>query len=414
MRAWVWTILLFCSVSLQAQPGSFRPTPTHLKLLELSEKEDLPFFYHDDVETCVQDFARNYQGNSSQLWGRWVHGDSAFGPLCDELELPRWLLLLPVANTGYEPKFRDSTGACGIWPLSYSIGKKYGLNELPLLDERYDPALSSAAALSYLSALYTIYQDWRLAIVAFRHGPIYVNQLLHSMNSLRDFESIFERLDPDARHSIVQFYACAAVFYRPDSGLNTLQMMGRPISPTPYHARPGKRVPSLSQSIEYAELKQFFGLEWSDFQGLNLALKSSVVPFPGKPYSLCLPPAMADSFESQRDSFARWIAGPIPTIDSTSQEDSASRNDSVQVQPAPLGPEYVWVYYKIKSGDNVYTLADVFDCSSNQLRAWNHISGNAITAGKTLKFHVPASQKTRYNSINSMTHAQKKSLADRD
>jgi LysM repeat protein len=117
---------------------------------------------------------------------------------------------------------------------------------------------------------------------------------------------------------------------------------------------------------------------------------------------------MADSFESQRDSFARWLAGPPPATDTASMEDSA------QVQPAPIGPEYVWVYYKIKSGDNVYTLADVFDCSSNQLRAWNRISGNAITAGKTLKFHVPASRKAHYSSINSMTHAQKKSLADRD
>jgi len=408
MRNWVWAILLFCSSSLQAQLGSFRPTPTHLKLLELSEKEDLPFFYHDDIESSVQDFARNYQGSSSQLLGRWIHFDSAFASLCEEMNLPRWLLLIPLANTGYEPKFRDSTGASGLWPLPYNIGKKYGLKELPLYDERYDPSLSSRAALQYLSALYTIYQDWRLAIVAFRQGPIYVNQLLHSMNSLRDFESIFERLDPDARQTIVQFYACAAAFYRSDTGLNTFQMMGKPLSATPYYSLPGKVVASLDKPIDYSDLKQFFGLEWSDFQGLNLALKSTVVPYPGKPFALYLPPALADSFESQRDSFARWLAGPPPATDTASMEDSA------QVQPAPIGPEYVWVYYKIKSGDNVYTLADVFDCSSNQLRAWNRISGNAITAGKTLKFHVPASRKAHYSSINSMTHAQKKSLADRD
>lgn len=408
MRAWVWTILLFSSTSLQAQPGSFRPTPTHLRILELSEKEDLPFFYHDDIETSVQDFARNYQGSSSQLLGRWEYFDSAFASLCEEFNLPRWLLVLPLSNTGYEPKFRDSTGASGLWPLPYNIGKKYGLKELPLFDERYDPSLSTKAALQYLSALYTIYQDWRLAIVAFRQGPIYVNQLLHSMNSLRDFESIFERLDPDARQTIVQFYACAAVFYRTDTGMNTLQMMGKSLSATPYVSRSGRVVESLNQPLKFSELQQFFGLDWSDFQALNLALKSSVVPYPGKAYPLCLPPVIADSFVSQRDSFIRWLAGP------SLSSDSVSASDSIQVQQTPIGPEYVWVYYKIKSGDNVYTLADAFDCSSNQLRAWNHISGNSITAGKTLKFHVPASQKSSYSSINSMTHEQKKKLADRD
>ncbi|MFZ9754829.1 MAG: transglycosylase SLT domain-containing protein [Bacteroidia bacterium] len=404
--------LLFFLMSwgaLQAQVGTVQPSPTQLKLRELADREELPYVYNDDIEQSVQDFAIDYKGSTSLLMARYAYYDSLFAPLCQEKGLPRWLLLIPLANTGYEPRFRDSTGACGLWTLPYNIGKKYGLRQTALFDERFDPLKSTAAGLEYLEALFHIYQDWRLVLVAFRQGPIALNQLLHSMGGVKEFDLIFEQLDPNARQTVVQFYACAAAFHRSEGSYLTLEAMGQALRVQSWSPPDSKAVMSLDRSIPYSEFQAFYGLDLSDFIGLNPALKMAAVPYPGEPYRLNLPLAIADSFERSRDSFARFLMrAPTAALD------TAQVRELPQPETSSPGPEYVWVYYKIKSGDNVYTLADVFDCSSNQLRAWNRISGNSIVAGKTLKFHVPASRRTYYNSINSMSHAQKKNLAARD
>ena len=41
--------------------------------------------------------------------------------------------------------------------------------------------------------------------------------------------------------------------------------------------------------------------------------------------------------------------------------------------------------YRIKKGDTISEIAEKFGITTNELRTWNHISGNKIVAGKTLK-----------------------------
>jgi LysM repeat protein len=74
----------------------------------------------------------------------------------------------------------------------------------------------------------------------------------------------------------------------------------------------------------------------------------------------------------------------------------------------------VWVYYKVKPGDAVYTLSDIFDCTPQQLKSWNHLYNNQLKVGAMLKFYVPAKQKNYYIKLNSYTIAQKRNIAGAD
>jgi len=74
----------------------------------------------------------------------------------------------------------------------------------------------------------------------------------------------------------------------------------------------------------------------------------------------------------------------------------------------------IWVYYRVKSGDAVYTLSDIFDCTPEQLKSWNHVAGNNLSVGSSLKFYVLASRKGYYLKLNSLTIAQKRSIAGVD
>jgi LysM repeat protein len=74
----------------------------------------------------------------------------------------------------------------------------------------------------------------------------------------------------------------------------------------------------------------------------------------------------------------------------------------------------VWVYYKVKSGDAVYTLSDIFDCTPEQMKSWNHLHSNQLKVGALLKFYVPVKRKSYYLRLNSLTIAQKRNIAGND
>jgi LysM repeat protein len=78
-------------------------------------------------------------------------------------------------------------------------------------------------------------------------------------------------------------------------------------------------------------------------------------------------------------------------------------------QPASTAKK-VPVYYKVKSGDNLYAVADLFDCSVTDMKRWNKFSRNYLIAGQTMVFYVPGAQKAKYQKINTMTPKQKKVL----
>jgi LysM repeat protein len=98
-----------------------------------------------------------------------------------------------------------------------------------------------------------------------------------------------------------------------------------------------------------------------------------------------------------------------------------SITDSVGITPpipktilqAPTDAK-TWVYYKVKSGDAIYTLSDIFDCAPDQLKSWNRLNSNQLRIGATLKFYVPVKRKSYYLKLNSMTIAQKRNIAGAD
>jgi membrane-bound lytic murein transglycosylase D len=47
-------------------------------------------------------------------------------------------------------------------------------------------------------------------------------------------------------------------------------------------------------------------------------------------------------------------------------------------------------HYKVRKGDTVASVADDFEVPVDKLRKWNHLRGDALTAGRTLVIYKPA------------------------
>jgi len=398
--------------------------------LKTLEVRGLPFFYNNDIEQTISDWLKNENESTSIFYGRMQYYGDQIDRTAIKYGLPWFVKYIPAGSSGYEPRYRDESGASGMWPLSYTIGKKYNLRQTALFDERRDPTKSTEAACLYLRDLYVIYGDWLKVITAFHIGPIRLNQVIHEIGGDLDFNHIYEALEPQERLPVIQFYAAVAV-------LHHAQQYG--IRPTEVEQVEAVTVYSINRVLPFLILNEKIGVSLSDLRNLNPEFRADAIPFLGESCSFKLPRKYADAFEMKKDSFSIWIDSKplisqhISKVDTVlvGDGDSAvsvfvSKNDRSVLDSTGVTPPVpktvlstspdlkVWVYYKVKSGDAVYTLSDIFDCTPEQMKSWNHLHSNQLKMGTLLKFYVPAKRKTYYAKLNSFTIAQKRNIAGAD
>lgn len=393
------------------------------------EQLGLPYFYNDDVQANIDAWLKNDNNATSRIAG--YH--QAYAPAIDQVRkthgLPWFVTYLPAANTGFNPLFVDTDGSTGMWPLNFTMGKKYGLRQNSLLDERRSFDRSAVAACLYLKDLNGIYKDWLKTITAFRIGAVRLNQVIRLSGNSLQFTDIYSHLTPAEKTPVVQFYAAVVVLY---------YLGETDLKPTAFTPAASDTV-SVKCTLPMTFFEQKTGVTAAELKQLNPAFKGDVIPWFGEPAVVSVPAARVAEINRVNDSLCLWLdisTRPpviydtiIKVVDSVTYVEVKPRTGrgpepvvtpgparpvTPAPRPQPQAPTYIWVYYKVKSGDGFYTLSDVFDCTTAQLKSWNGIRNNMLIAGTTLKFYVPASKKAYYQQINYMTQAQKRNVAQRD
>jgi len=427
------------------------------------EKRGIPVYRGVGVIDNIKEWLENENNATRLVAGRYSYfkdmmsseGMKIRNPWNGDL-IPWFLYVLPAANTGFEPRFKAEDGATGMWPLPFRIGKKYGLTQVALYDQRRDPVASTQAALKYLLELQNIYRDWNKSITAFSIGPARLNQLIHATGSL-DFDVIYQVLEPEERQPIMQFYSALVC-------LQVLEKRGE-LDKFPYLVPKTSTLTSIQQNVPFQAISENLPVDLEVIRELNPAFKADYIPYMGgNVFTVVLPSKVADLFEAKKDSIPFWTRkflgkeepkiaiGPNPIqeneplsydtiievvegdtlriIEATQEVNEKSPNQlntnvKTAVNPKSGKPvttsttnnstETVWIYYTIKKGDALYTITDIFDCTSQELKSWNQIrKSNSLIAGKQLKIKVPANKKAYYQKINSMSIQQKRNLALND
>jgi peptidoglycan lytic transglycosylase D len=83
--------------------------------------------------------------------------------------VPRELAALPHVESSFNPEAHSHVGAAGLWQFTRSTGRRY-MRIDHVVDERLDPFMATDAAARLLKHNYSVTGTWPLAITAYNHG----------------------------------------------------------------------------------------------------------------------------------------------------------------------------------------------------------------------------------------------------
>lgn len=131
---------------------------------------DIPVVYNQQVKKWITYFTtrgRKFFSLYVERAGRYA---PMIGTILEQNDLPRDLIFLAMAESGFNNQAKSVAAAVGPWQFMPATGKSYSLNQNWYVDERRDPVKATIAAAQYLGKLYDDFGAWEIATAAYNAG----------------------------------------------------------------------------------------------------------------------------------------------------------------------------------------------------------------------------------------------------
>ena len=131
---------------------------------------DIPVVYNKKVKRWIDYFLNRGRGFFERYGARAGRYGPLMGSILEKNGLPRDLIFLAMAESGFQNKAKSWAKAVGPWQFMSFTGRRYGLEIDWYKDERRDPIKATVAAGEYLKKLYGDFGSWELAAAAYNAG----------------------------------------------------------------------------------------------------------------------------------------------------------------------------------------------------------------------------------------------------
>lgn len=182
------------------------------KLGLVNTKFDIPVTWNKQVEMWVKFFTgrgRNHFISYTQRAGRYA---PVLSKILADNGLPRDLIYLAMAESGFANHARSWAKAVGPWQFMPYTGRKFGLNIDWYVDERRDPLKASIAAANYLKTLHGLFGSWELATAGYNAGEGKIGRAI-KMYRTKDFWQLTKGryLKPETKNYVPKIMALAII-----------------------------------------------------------------------------------------------------------------------------------------------------------------------------------------------------------
>ena len=298
-----------------------------------------------------------------------------FEEALDAYNLPLELKYLPIIESALNPSAVSRAGAVGLWQFMLKTGKLYGLQSNSLVDERRDPIKATWAAARYLKEMYAIYQDWNLVIAAYNCGPGNINKAIRRAGGKTDYWAIYNYLPRETRGYVPAFIAANYVM---------TYYCKHNICPMETNIPLATDTVQVNRNLHFQQIADLCNLPLEEIKSLNPQYKRQIIPGESGLQTLRLPVATISTFIDRQDTiYNHRSAEFFKNRRTVAAGGSSTRNGNNAGTPS----SGELTYHKIRSWENLGSIARKYGVSVANLRKWNGLKGNNITAGKRLKIY---------------------------
>ena len=326
--------------------------------------------YNEIVRKFIDMYATRLRNHVSFMLSACNFYMPIFEKALDAYDLPLELKYLPIIESALNPSAVSRAGAAGLWQFMLRTGKLYGLESNSLVDERRDPIKATWAAARYLKDLYAIYNDWNLVIAAYNCGPGNINKAVRRAGGKTDYWAIYNFLPRETRGYVPAFIAVNYImsYYCKHN-----------ICPMETNIPEATDTVLVSRNLHFEQVTDICHVPMDELKSLNPQYKRNIIPGNSKPQTLRLPIDAISAFIDNQDTiYAHRQAELFKNRRVVAVSDTKPRAVAGKGKPT---------LYKIRRGDTLGQIAERFHVRTRDLRLWNGIVGNRITAGKTLKIY---------------------------
>lgn len=347
--------------------------------------------------------------------------------------LPLDLAYIPIIESGFKTNALSKASAKGPWQFMTATAKENGLHHDWFVDERSDPEKATVAAAKYLKTLSKLFNgDWNLVLAAYNGGLGRVQRAMKKSGQ-DDFWELSETskyLPKETREYVPLILAAMIVAKNPAQyGFDIVAH-----DPISYDKV------SVPRAIDLRRVAEWTGVSIDEIQSLNPELRRWTTPVKYADFQLKVPTGTGERFQarlaeaSPSDMTAlKWYtvkgAESLTTIARTlkvSRTDLAEANTLSIKSRVRAGQELIIprapttllagrtertapaevasralsgsatvadatprgaspIVYRVKRGDTLFSIAQLFDTTISRIKSLNRLRGNAVVAGARLK-----------------------------
>ena len=403
-------------------------------------KEDLAATEHDipiAQNSRVLGYVELFQGRLREFIQDGLSRGTQYLPMIQNVfraeGLPLDLAYIPIIESGFKPNAVSKAKAKGPWQFMKATALENGLHHDWYIDERSDPEKATVAAAKYLKTLYKLFDgDWNLVLAAYNGGPGRVQRAVNRSGK-NDFWELSQssRYLPRETREYVPLILAAIIVAK-----NPAQYGFEVVTQTPVSY---DKV-TVPRAIDLRRVAEWTGSSIDDIQALNPQLRRWTTPVKYPTFELKVPAGTGDKFESRLadatpadlNALKWYTVRNGDSLTTIARKLGVSRTDLAEAnglstkarvnggqeliiprapatllasrtdRPAPAvlasrpvsgtatipdapARSQTTIVYRVKRGDSLSSIAELFDTTVAKIRTWNKLSSNAIVIGSRLK-----------------------------
>ncbi len=350
-------------------------------------------------------------------------------------DVPESLVMVAMAESGFNPTVRSRVGAAGAWQFMAGTGQVYGLTQTFWVDERFDVEKSTLAAALYLKDLRVRFGSWELALAAYNagYGLVMTTIERHNTNNYWSLCEIESGLPYATTNYVPKIVAAALVRANPEA----FGVQPAAIDPLPPADWIEVRV---QRSTTLALLAELLDTELGFLTELNAQLIRGRTPPVDMPYAVRIPRDRAKAFAAAGPALEQaWSAESTHTVKTgetlaaiarryktstrslrelngiedsaevrgdvtlvvprpgAASEAHADASDAVQEPPLAAVPDLTpaaghrLVFFATTRASTPHAIERAFDVAWPDVVAWNDLDPHArVQEGQVLQIVVPS------------------------